>query len=140
MLFFISLNLPFFRRFYKYILTRNFEALSGKFRGGGSQVSLINIMMDLKKCCNHPYLFPSASEEAPRLHNGAYEGLALVKACGKLMLLSKMMKKLREGNHRVLIFSQVRFAFLWTRKCLFIIRSYGKSTIAFYWIKLKEML
>ena len=25
-------------------------------------MSLINIMMDLKKCCNHPYLFPTAAE------------------------------------------------------------------------------
>ena len=25
-------------------------------------MSLINVMMDLKKCCNHPYLFPTAAE------------------------------------------------------------------------------
>lgn len=24
-------------------------------------MSLLNIMMDLKKCCNHPYLFPVAA-------------------------------------------------------------------------------
>lgn len=47
------------RKYYKFILTRNFEALNSK--GGGNQVSLLNIMMDLKKCCNHPYLFPVAS-------------------------------------------------------------------------------
>ena len=22
----------------------------------------MNVMMDLKKCCNHPYLFPTAAE------------------------------------------------------------------------------
>ncbi|KAG8568678.1 hypothetical protein GDO81_014106 [Engystomops pustulosus] len=32
-----------------------------KCRRGGNQVSLLNIMMDLKKCCNHPYLFPVAA-------------------------------------------------------------------------------
>lgn len=48
-----------FRKYYKYILTRNFEASNS--RGGGNQVSLLNIMMDLKKCCNHPYLFPVAA-------------------------------------------------------------------------------
>jgi len=47
------------RKYYKYILTRNFEALNT--RGSSSQVSLLNIMMDLKKCCNHPYLFPTAA-------------------------------------------------------------------------------
>lgn len=51
------------RKYYKHILTKNFEALNSK--GGGNQVSLLNIMMDLKKCCNHPYLFPAASMVGP---------------------------------------------------------------------------
>ncbi len=93
------------RKYYKWILTRNFDALT--CRGGGAHVSLINLVMDLKKCCNHPYLFPSASEEAPRLVNGAYEGASLQKASGKLELLSSMLSKLRATGHRVLIFSQM---------------------------------
>lgn len=52
-----------FRKYYKYILTRNFEALNA--RGGGNQVSLLNVVMDLKKCCNHPYLFPVAAMVCP---------------------------------------------------------------------------
>ncbi|XP_014681188.1 PREDICTED: chromodomain-helicase-DNA-binding protein 5-like [Priapulus caudatus] len=93
------------KKFYKYILTRNFEALNS--RSGGTNTSLLNIMMDLKKCCNHPYLFPTAANEALHLPNGAYEGNSLIKASGKLMLLSKMMKKLQADGHRVLIFSQM---------------------------------
>ncbi|KHJ49017.1 CHDCT2 domain protein [Trichuris suis] len=93
------------KKYYKYVLTKNFDALNTK--SGGSQVSLLNIMMDLKKCCNHPFLFPVAAVEAPKLPNGAYEGSALVKSCGKLMLLQKMLRKLKEGGHRVLIFSQM---------------------------------
>ncbi|KAK0098849.1 hypothetical protein PV326_001415 [Microctonus aethiopoides] len=96
---------PMQKKYYKYILTRNFEALNPK--GGGQQVSLLNIMMDLKKCCNHPYLFPAASQEAPTGPNGNYEGSALIKAAGKLVLLSRMLKKLRDDGHRVLIFSQM---------------------------------
>ncbi|XP_066585962.1 chromodomain-helicase-DNA-binding protein Mi-2 homolog isoform X3 [Prorops nasuta] len=96
---------PMQKKYYKYILTRNFEALNPK--GGGQQVSLLNIMMDLKKCCNHPYLFPAASQEAPTGPNGNYETSALIKAAGKLVLLSKMLKKLRDDGHRVLIFSQM---------------------------------
>uniref|UniRef100_A0A671NI74 Chromodomain-helicase-DNA-binding protein 3-like n=1 Tax=Sinocyclocheilus anshuiensis TaxID=1608454 RepID=A0A671NI74_9TELE len=88
-----------------FILTRNFEALNSK--GGGNQVSLLNIMMDLKKCCNHPYLFPVASAEAPKTPSGAYEGAGLTKASGKLMLLQKMLRKLKEQGHRVLVFSQM---------------------------------
>lgn len=36
-----------------------------------------------------------------------YDASALTKASGKLMLLFKMLKKLKEGGHRVLIFSQM---------------------------------
>lgn len=122
------------RKYYKYILTRNFEALNA--RGGGNQVSLLNVVMDLKKCCNHPYLFPVAAmvcappcllhlakcclwaalkyiilcfchQEAPKMPNGMYDGSALIRASGKLLLLQKMLKNLKEGGHRVLIFSQV---------------------------------
>ncbi|XP_067267229.1 chromodomain-helicase-DNA-binding protein 4a isoform X1 [Chanodichthys erythropterus] len=96
---------PMQKKYYKFILTRNFEALNT--RGGGNQVSLLNVVMDLKKCCNHPYLFPVAAMEAAKLPNGMYEGSALTKAAGKLLLLQKMMRKLKDGGHRVLIFSQM---------------------------------
>nr|KAG5696298.1 hypothetical protein BaRGS_027908 [Batillaria attramentaria] len=95
---------PMQKKYYKYILTRNFDALNAK---GGNQVSLLNIMMDLKKCCNHPYLFPVAAQEAPRTTNNAFEGSALIKACGKLELMAKMLKQLKVTGHRVLIFSQM---------------------------------
>ncbi|XP_015276218.1 PREDICTED: chromodomain-helicase-DNA-binding protein 4 [Gekko japonicus] len=96
---------PMQKKYYKYILTRNFEALNA--RGGGNQVSLLNVVMDLKKCCNHPYLFPVAAMEAPKMPNGMYDGSALIRASGKLFLLQKMLKNLKEGGHRVLIFSQM---------------------------------
>ena len=54
--FIVRTNLaPAQKKVYKNILTRNFEALNSK---GGAQVSLLNIMMELKKCANHPYLLP----------------------------------------------------------------------------------
>ncbi|KAM7384818.1 hypothetical protein PAMA_011936 [Pampus argenteus] len=96
---------PLQKKYYKFILTKNFEALNTK--GGGNQVSLLNVVMDLKKCCNHPYLFPTAAMEAPKMPNGMYDGNSLTKAAGKLMLLQKMMRKLKDGGHRVLIFSQM---------------------------------
>uniref|UniRef100_A0A2R9AWU7 Chromodomain helicase DNA binding protein 5 n=1 Tax=Pan paniscus TaxID=9597 RepID=A0A2R9AWU7_PANPA len=46
-------------------------------------------------------------QEAPVLPNGSYDGSSLVKSSGKLMLLQKMLKKLRDEGHRVLIFSQM---------------------------------
>ncbi|ROT63542.1 hypothetical protein C7M84_018569 [Penaeus vannamei] len=103
---------PLQKKYYKYILTRNFEALNS--RGGGQQVSLLNIVMDLKKCCNHPYLFPAAAEEAPKLPNGMYVSRDLVKASGKFILLESMLEKLKRDGHRVLIFSQMtRMLMFW---------------------------
>ncbi|GBP76387.1 Chromodomain-helicase-DNA-binding protein 4 [Eumeta japonica] len=54
---------PMQKKYYKYILTRNYEALNPK--SGGHAVSLLNVMMDLKKCCNHPYLFPLQLKRLP---------------------------------------------------------------------------
>nr|CAD7601329.1 unnamed protein product [Timema genevievae] len=51
-------------------------------------------MMDLKKCCNHPYLFPAAAQEAPTTVSGAYESQALTKASGKVLIFSQMTKML----------------------------------------------
>uniref|UniRef100_A0A8C5JIP4 Chromodomain helicase DNA binding protein 5 n=1 Tax=Junco hyemalis TaxID=40217 RepID=A0A8C5JIP4_JUNHY len=65
------------KKYYKFILTRNFEALNSK--GGGNQVSLLNIMMDLKKCCNHPYLFPVAAVVCPLSQNVELQGCLMTK-------------------------------------------------------------
>jgi SWI/SNF-related matrix-associated actin-dependent regulator of chromatin subfamily A member 5 len=58
--------------------------------------------MQLRKCCNHPYLFPGQEDRAldPM-------GEHLVQNCGKMVLLEKLLKKLRERGHRVLVFSQM---------------------------------
>ena len=48
-----------------------------------------NLLMQLRKCCNHPYLFPDVEEE------GAPEyGEHLVEASGKLMFVDKLLKKI----------------------------------------------
>lgn len=52
-------------------------------------------------------MLPAAQEEAQLTANRMYEGNALIKACGKLELLQKMLKRLKEQGHRVLIFSQM---------------------------------
>ncbi|ESN99682.1 hypothetical protein HELRODRAFT_113500, partial [Helobdella robusta] len=93
------------KKYYKHILTKNYEALNAK--GYSNQTSLINIMMDLRKCCNHPYLFPGAEKDAPLTMMGMYEGTSMTKASGKLEMLDKMLKRLKRDGHRVLIFSQM---------------------------------
>ncbi len=103
--FIVRTNLaPLQKKFYKNVLTHNFEALKAR---SGAQTSLLNLMMELKKVANHPYLLPAASEEAALAPNGLFEIKAMIKSCGKLVLLSKMLRKLKATGHRVLIFSQM---------------------------------
>lgn len=86
--------------FYKNILARNYAALSA----GSSQVSLLNIAMELKKAANHPYLFEGAEN---RTDDRGASLLALVNNSGKMILLDRLMQKMKKEGHRVLIFSQM---------------------------------
>ncbi|KAL3153482.1 hypothetical protein ABBQ38_011813 [Trebouxia sp. C0009 RCD-2024] len=96
---------PLQRQYYKWILTRNFKELNKGSKGG--QVSLLNVITELKKTCNHPFLFESAEED----YRGGEDDLnavdRLVVTSGKMVLLDKLMKRLKESGHRVLIFSQM---------------------------------
>ncbi|XP_075063814.1 chromodomain-helicase-DNA-binding protein 2 isoform X2 [Mixophyes fleayi] len=91
------------KQYYKWILTRNYKALTKGTRGSTS--GFLNIVMELKKCCNHCFLIklPEESEKETRL-----EGLqSLIRSSGKLVLLDKLLTRLRERGNRVLIFSQM---------------------------------
>ena len=84
---------------YANILKKDVDAINGK---GGERSRLLNIVMQLRKCCNHPYLFPHVEDRSlPAL------GEHLVDACGKLKVLDKLLARLKERNHRVLVFSQM---------------------------------
>lgn len=73
------------------------------------QVSLLNVVVELKKCCNHPFLFESADfgygGDTNISDSNKVERIVL--SSGKLVILDKLLIRLRETNHRVLIFSQV---------------------------------
>jgi len=60
-----------------------------------------NVLMHLRKVCNHPYLFPSA-EPGPPYTTDSH----VVTNCGKMVVLDKLLPKLHEEGSRVLIFSQ----------------------------------
>ncbi|KAJ3936533.1 MAG: SNF2 family N-terminal domain-containing protein [Lentinula lateritia] len=89
--------------FYKNILTKNFQGLV-KSANGNNTISLLNIAMELKKAANHPYLFDGAE---PTAENNEEILKGLVMNSGKMVLLDKLLARLKEGGHRVLIFSQM---------------------------------
>ncbi|KAG2437780.1 hypothetical protein HYH02_011155 [Chlamydomonas schloesseri] len=75
------------------------EELARESRGRG----LNNLIMQLRKVCNHPDLITGATSDS-HMYPSADE---LVAACGKLALLERLLTRLRAGGHRVLIFSQM---------------------------------
>ena len=92
------------KQYYKYILTRNYKELSKGSKG--SAVSLCNIVVELKKCCNHAYLTkPPDDREAGVTKEEQLE--RLLRGSGKVLLLDKLLVRLKETGHRVLIFSQM---------------------------------
>ncbi|KAL1355473.1 hypothetical protein HN51_007516 [Arachis hypogaea] len=72
----------------------------GLDNGSGKSRSLQNLTMQLRKCCNHPYLFVGDYH----MYNRKEE---IVRASGKFELLDRLLPKLRRAGHRVLLFSQM---------------------------------
>ncbi|KAK6925557.1 SNF2, N-terminal [Dillenia turbinata] len=97
---------PLQKQYYKWILERNFQNLNKGVRG--NQVSLLNIVVELKKCCNHPFLFESADHgyggDMNTSDSSKLERIIL--SSGKLVILDKLLVRLHQTRHRVLIFSQ----------------------------------
>ncbi|KAG9981896.1 SNF2 family DNA-dependent chromodomain-containing ATPase, partial [Aureobasidium melanogenum] len=92
--------------YYKNILTRNYAALNSGTKG--QKQSLLNIMMELKKASNHPFMFPNAEDRILEGKTGREDQLkALVTSSGKMMLLDRLLTRLKADGHRVLIFSQM---------------------------------
>ncbi|XP_077296333.1 chromodomain-helicase-DNA-binding protein 1 [Arctopsyche grandis] len=91
------------KQYYKWILTKNYSALRKGARG--STASFLNIVVELKKCCNHALLIKPAEYESKTSHEDAVQ--QIVRGSGKLVLLDKLLCRLRETGHRVLIFSQM---------------------------------
>lgn len=89
--------------YYRAMLTKNYQLLRNIGKGIAQQ-SMLNIVMQLRKVCNHPYLIPGTEPES-----GSVEFLheMRIKASGKLTLLHSMLKSLHKEGHRVLIFSQM---------------------------------
>jgi SWI/SNF-related matrix-associated actin-dependent regulator of chromatin subfamily A member 5 len=88
------------REWYMRVLHRDATHLNAI--GGSDRVRLLNMLMQLRKVCNHPYLFEGAEPGPPYV-----EGSHLWENCGKMTLLHKLLPKLKAQGSRVLIFCQM---------------------------------
>nr|XP_027188343.1 ATP-dependent DNA helicase DDM1-like [Cicer arietinum] len=79
--------------------------LNDKLSIGRSVTKLNNLVLQLRKVCNHPDLLESAFDRSyfyPPVNE-------IIEQCGKFHLLNRLLERLFARNHKVLIFSQ------WTR-------------------------
>ncbi|XP_076856036.1 chromodomain-helicase-DNA-binding protein 9 isoform X2 [Brachyhypopomus gauderio] len=101
------------KKYYRAILEKNFSFLA-KGAGQANVPNLVNTMMELRKCCNHPYLIKGAEEKILEDFREVYSPIspdfhlqAMVQSAGKLVLIDKLLPKMKSGGHKVLIFSQM---------------------------------
>eukprot|EP00948_MAST-09A_sp_MAST-9A-sp1_P003870 g3870.t1 len=108
------------RKLYKQCLLKEVTVVTGASK---EKVKLLNLVMQLRKVCNHPYLFDGVED---RTLNPM--GDHLITNCGKLTLLDKLLPKLKARGSRVLIFSQMtRLLDILEDFCT--IRNYGYTRI-----------
>lgn len=110
------------KKYYRGILERNFSFLA-KGTTSANIPNLMNTMMELRKCCIHPFLLNGAEDQiqldyktGEKEDSEAYYH-ALVNSSGKMVLIDKLLPKLKASGHRVLIFSQMV-------KCLDLLEDY----------------
>ncbi|KAI5964655.1 uncharacterized protein KGF55_001724 [Candida pseudojiufengensis] len=92
---------PMQKDLYQKILEKDIDAVNGANKKE-SKTRLLNIVMQLRKCCNHPYLFDGV-EPGPPYTTDEH----LVFNAQKMIILDQLLKKFKSEGSRVLIFSQM---------------------------------
>ncbi|EJC98571.1 uncharacterized protein FOMMEDRAFT_95786 [Fomitiporia mediterranea MF3/22] len=88
------------RKWYKSVLSKDIDAVNGLTGKKEGKTRLMNIVMQVV-CC-HPYLFDGA-EPGPPYTTDEH----LIDNAGKMVILDKLLKSMKEKGSRVLIFSQM---------------------------------
>ena len=99
------------KQYYRALYEKNVQFLHRDVKKALDGPSLNNLSMQLRKCCNHPFLLEGVEEKAKgavKIQTNKDEADFLAKASGKLVLLDKLLPKLKDGGHKVLIFSQFK--------------------------------
>lgn len=94
---------PLQRQIYKDIILKNSDSVLNT--SGTGKVRLVNTLMQLRKCCNHPYLFPGVEPGPPYV-----DGPHLVENSGKLLVVDKLIQRIldkKSDKNQILIFSQM---------------------------------
>ena len=100
------------KQYYRALYEKNVQFLHRNQKKALDGPSINNLAVQLRKCCNHPFLLRGVEDEVRAAEVVPDEKKAeadfIVKASGKLVLLDKLLPKLKEDGHRLLIFSQFK--------------------------------
>lgn len=96
------------KQYYRAIYDKNKSFL---YRGTKNGLpTLNNIQLQLRKCCNHPFLIKGVEdrelEELGPRPNPSEVMEKTIQCSGKMVLVSKLIPKLKREGHKILIFSQ----------------------------------
>jgi SNF2 family DNA or RNA helicase len=95
------------KKYYRAIFERN-----RSFLNQGSKMAvanLVNVEMELRKCCNHPFLIRGVEQkELAHVQSEEQRMKLLIQASGKLVLLEKLLHKFKMEGKKVLVFSQFK--------------------------------
>ncbi|GAB0086937.1 ATP-dependent helicase brm [Sergentomyia squamirostris] len=110
------------RVLYKHMQSKGVLLTDGSEKGSkgkGGAKALMNTIVQLRKLCNHPFMFHHIEEKfCDHIGgHGVVSGPDLYRASGKFELLDRILPKLKATNHRVLLFCQMT-------QCMTIIEDY----------------
>ncbi|KZT24683.1 hypothetical protein NEOLEDRAFT_1134735 [Neolentinus lepideus HHB14362 ss-1] len=96
-----ALQAQLYKQMKKYKMIADGKETKGK---SGGVKGLSNELMQLRKICQHPYLFESVED---KINPGGLVDDKLIRTSGKIELLSRVLPKFFATDHRVLIFFQM---------------------------------
>jgi ATP-dependent helicase STH1/SNF2 len=91
-------------KLYKQLVTHNKMVVSDGKGGKTGMRGLSNMLMQLRKLCNHPFVFESVEEE---MNPGKGTNDLIWRTAGKFELLDRILPKFKATGHRVLMFFQM---------------------------------
>ncbi|EIT72547.1 superfamily II DNA/RNA helicase [Aspergillus flavus] len=91
-------------KLYKQLVTHNKMAVSDGKGGKTGMRGLSNMLMQLRKLCNHPFVFEPVEDQ---MNPGRGTNDLLWRTSGKFELLDRILPKFRATGHRVLMFFQM---------------------------------
>ena len=91
-------------KLYMQLMTHNKLAVTDGKGGKTSMRGLSNMLMQLRKLCNHPYVFEPVEDQ---MNPGRGTNDSIWRTSGKFELLDRVLPKFKATGHRVLMFFQM---------------------------------